>query len=341
MVNVQTNAYDAVAGMILGYRQTALIYVAARLRVFDALKPGPLGIAELARQVGALPEPLHRVLRGVTNLQLLRELDDGRFELAPAGELLCSQGSSGLHGMAVYMGGLSAKAYTGLFDSVREGGVAFDRAFGSGFYEYLKTDAELNDAYNKTLAFGGAAAMMLLYGYDFAGIGTLVDVGGADGTLACAILAAHAQMKAVVFDKPEFVQAAEPQIRAAGLGDRCTVAPGDFFESIPPGGDAYMLARIITNWSEDRALQILGNCRRAMQAGSKLLVVEQVRPERVEPGNMAIEGDLNVFAHLGGRVRTELEFGDLLARAGFRLDRAIPLAPVLRRGFHVLESSIR
>jgi len=338
-MDIHKNAYEAVAGMILGYRQTALLYVAARLRVFDALKPAPLAIDELARQVGELTAPLHVVMRGVTNLELVNELEDGRFALAPAGELLCRSAASGLHGMAVYMGGLSAKAYTGLFEAVRDGGIAFDHAFGTGFYDHLKTDPEINDAYNKTLAFGGAAALLLLNGYDFGGISTLVDVGGADGTLTCAILKAHTHMKGVVFDKPEFVQAAEPQIRAAGLSERCTVAPGDFFESVPQGGDAYMLARIITNWSEDRALQILGNCRQAMQADSKLLIVEQVLPERVDRGNMAIEGDLNVFAHLGGHVRTQAEFGNILARAGFRLDRAIPLAPVLRRGFHVLEGS--
>lgn len=340
MADLQTNAYEAVAEMILGYRKTALLHVAARLRVFDAVQAGPLAIDEIARRVGALAEPLHRILRGVTNLGLLRELEDGRFALVPAGELLCSRGGSGLHGLAVYMGGLSARAYTGLFEAVRDGGVAFDRAFGSSFYEYLKTDPELADAYNATLAFGGAAALLLLHGYDFAGITTLVDVGGADGAMACAILQAHPHMNAVVFDKPEFVQAAAPRIHAAGLGARCTIAPGDFFESVPAGGDAYLLARIITNWSEERALQILRNCRRAMPAGGKLLVVEQVRPERVEPGNLAIEGDLNVFAHLGGRVRTEAEFGQLLASAGFRLERAIPLAPALRRGFHVLESSL-
>ncbi len=338
-MELQKNAYEAVAGMILGYRQTALLYVAARLQVFDALKAGPLAIEELAHRVGALAAPLHVILRGVTNLGLVSELEDGRFAIAPAGELLCRSAASGLHGMAVYMGGLSAKAYTGLFEAVRGGGIAFDHAFGVGFYDHLKTDPEINDAYNKTLALGGAAALLLLSGYDFAGIGTLVDVGGADGSLMCAILKAYPQMRGVVFDKPEFVQAAEPQIRAAGLIERCTVAPGDFFASVPRVGDAYMLARIITNWREDRALQILGNCRDAMQAGSKLLIVEQVLPERVERGNMAIEGDLNVFAHLGGHVRTQAEFGELLARAGFRLDRVIPLAPALRRGFHVLEGS--
>ncbi|HET9625189.1 MAG TPA: methyltransferase [Kofleriaceae bacterium] len=339
-MDLQKNAYEAIAGMITGYRQTALLHVAARLKVFDALKPGPLAIDELARQVGALTAPLHVILRGVTNLGLVNELEDGRFTLAPPGELLCSTAASGLHGMAVYMGGLSAKAYTGLYAAVRDGGIAFDHAYGVGFYEHLKTDPEINDAYNKTLAFGGAAAMLLLSGYDFAGIKTLVDVGGADGTLAIAILQKHKAMHAIVFDKPEFVQAAAPQIRAAGVGDRCTVAPGDFFEGVPRGGDAYMLARIITNWSEARALQILAKCREAMPADGKLLIMEQVLPERVEKGNLAIEGDLNVFAHLGGHVRTLAEFGELLGRAGFKIVRPIPLAPVLRRGFHVLECTL-
>jgi hypothetical protein len=338
MTDISTNAYETLAARILGYRQTALIYVAARLRVPDALKGGPLHASEIAERAGALADPLHRILRGLVNLDLLSELDDGRFALLPAGELLCSTDASGLHGLAVYMGGLSARAYTGLYDSVRGGGVPFDRAFGQSFYEYVKSDSVIADAYNKTLAFGGAVAMLLVASYDFSGIETLVDVGGADGTMICAILQAYPAMRGVVFDKPEFVSAAEPQILAAGLGARCSVAPGDFFASVPSGGDTYLLARVITNWSEQQALAILGNCHQAMQPGAKLLMVEQVLPERVEKGNMAIDGDINVYAHLGGRVRNEAEFRGLIERAGFSFVRSIPIAPVLRRGFHVLES---
>jgi hypothetical protein len=339
MSSTSTITYESLAAMIMGYRQTALIYVAARLRVPDALKAGPLSAEEIAQRVSAQIDPLHRVLRGLANLDLVRELEDGRFSLLPAGEYLCSDSASGLRGLAVYMGGLSARAYTGLYDSVRDGGVPFERAFGQTFYDYLKGEPEIADAYNKMLSFGGAAAMLLVSSYDFTGIHTLVDVGGADGTLLCAILQAYPALRGVVFDKPEFVHAAEPQIRGAGLSERCAVAPGDFFEAVPSGGDAYLLARVITNWSEEQALQILGNCRRAMQPGAKLLMVEQVLPERVEKGHLAIEGDINVYAHLGGHVRTEAEFRGLLERAGFLFTRSIPIAPVLRRGFHVMEST--
>lgn len=94
---------------------------------------------------------------------------------------------------------------------------------------------------------------------------------------------------------------------------------------MPPGGDAYLLSHIIHDWAEDAALAILGNCRQAMGAGGRLLLVEMVLPPGDEPHPGKIL-DLAMLCLVGGQERTAAEYGDLLGRAGLRLQRVIPTA---------------
>ena len=97
--------------------------------------------------------------------------------------------------------------------------------------------------------------------YDFAGIGTLVDVGGGTGNLLTTIQKANPWLRGVLFDVPHVAAEAERRIAAAGLSDRCRVASGDFFEAVPAGGEAYLLSHIIHDWDEVTCLRILANCR--------------------------------------------------------------------------------
>ena len=109
----------------------------------------------------------------------------------------------------------------------------------------------------------------------------------------------------------------------AGLIQRCDYIAGDFFEAVPPGGDAYVLASIIHDWDTERSLAILRNCRRAMGMNATLLLVEAIIP----PGDIPSFGkwlDLEMLVCFGGGERTEAEYEELLAQAGFRLTRIVP-----------------
>ena len=157
--------------------------------------------------------------------------------------------------------------------------------------------------------------------YDFAGVRTLVDVGGGNGSGLAAMLTRHAHLRGVLFDLPAVTEQAAPGL--AALGDRCEVVGGDFFESMPARGDAYLLSHVIHDWDEERALTILRNCREAMGSGGRLLLVEMVIPPGGEPhpGKML---DVMMLSLTGGMERTEAEYSELLQRAGFRLTRVVP-----------------
>src|SRR5262249_46275388 len=111
---------------------------------------------------------------------------------------------------------------------------------------------------------GQGVAVAVASSYDFSGIGKIIDVGGGHGTLIAAILQKYPQMAGILFDSPHIAERARESIASAGLANRCEVAGGDFFKSVPAGCDAYLLRWIIHNWDDERAITILRNCRQAM-----------------------------------------------------------------------------
>jgi hypothetical protein len=95
------------------------------------------------------------------------------------------------------------------------------------------------------------------------------------------------------------------------------------FESVPPDADAYIMKFIIHDWYDAECVKILGNCRKGIRPGGRLLVVDQVVPARNEPGAAKLM-DLEMLVLPGGMERTEKEFRELFAASGFRLERIIP-----------------
>ena len=167
----------------------------------------------------------------------------------------------------------------------------------------------------------------MLTSYSFSTFDKIVDVGGGDGSFIVAILQANPKLKGVLFDLPHVTEKAKQRIATAGVERRCEVVAGDAFASVPSGGDAYILSRVINSFNNQRAVAVLKNCRRAMSDKSKLILVERVVPNRVEH-SIAAQGpvisDLNMMALSGGRERTAAEHQDVLETAGFTLKEIIP-----------------
>jgi hypothetical protein len=85
-----------------------------------------------------------------------------------------------------------------------------------------------------------------------------------------------------------------------------------------------MIKRVLMIWGDDDATRVLRNCAAHLQPGGKVLVVEMVMPPLGGRGPAATFDILMLLANKGGRIRSEAQFRDLVARAGLRLDRAIP-----------------
>jgi O-methyltransferase domain/Dimerisation domain len=307
------------AHMLDGFVTTQLLYVAATLGIADVLRDGPMSGAAIAAAVDADPGALTRVLRGLAAEDVLAETFDGQFALTPIGEAL-----RGLRGAALARGDLYYRSAAGLLDAVRTGGTPFENVYGEPFFEHLARDREHEDAFQASMA-GRAEqeADDVVTAYDFSGIGRIVDVGGGRGVLLARILGAAAGGSGVLIDRPAAIPEARRYLQSIGLADRTECLAVDFFASVPPGADAYVLSRILHDWDDADAELILATCRAAMAPTSRLLIVDAIMPERARDRPAAIRMDLHMMLLLGARERTEAEFRTLLERSGFCLERLV------------------
>jgi orsellinic acid C2-O-methyltransferase len=153
-----------------------------------------------------------------------------------------------------------------------------------------------------------------------------MDVGGGYGELLAHILSVYPTAQGVLFDMPHAISKARDHLAGRGLQGRCEFIAGDFFASVPSGADIYLMKTVIHDWPDDKARDILRTCRRAMQAGARLLIIERLMPERLEPSleNQALARvDLHMLVALGAQERTVNEMLALLGSAGFERVRRI------------------
>lgn len=316
-----------------GYWISQSIHAAAKLGIADHIKAGIRSADALASKTGVQARPLYRMLRALASVEIFAEDAQGNFSLTPmAEELLDRLGS--MRAPAIMMGDEHYQAWNHLLYSLQTGKPAFDHVFGKPIFEYLSEKPEQAKIFDAAMTgIHGPETQAMVDAYDFSGIGTLVDVGGGNGTLLCTVLKKYPAMKGILFDLPGVVARSKEYIAHQGLSDRCTVAAGSFFETVVPGGDAYLMRHIIHDWNDDQCRTILGHCRKVMPPTGKLLVIDCV----LKPGNEPGWGkflDLNMLVMPGGMERTEKEFRELFAAAGFRLERVV----ATRSEMFVLES---
>jgi len=308
-----------------GFLTTQLLYVAARLGVADVLAQGPRTGAEIAAAVGADPDLLTRALRGLVLEEVLAEEEGGRFALTELGECLQADAPGSVRGPVLARGEVYYQAAAGTLAAVRQGGTAFEHVHGDRFFDHLRRHPEQEAAFQASMAGRSEhEASDVVAAYDFGGIGRLVDVGGGHGILVGTILRSSPDLTAVLVDQSAVVEQARQRLAAEGVADRCQFVSGDFFADVPAGADAYLLSRVLHDWTDDDARRVLAACRAAMGPASRLLVVEAILPERAADQPAVIRMDLYMLVLLGARERTEAQFRHLLASAGFTVRRVVP-----------------
>ena len=311
------------AVLLGGFAVSQMLYVAARLNLADHLTDGPMTVDALALECAAKPEPLRRVVRALAAFGVFRVDDEGRVANTALSEYLRTQVRGSLHDLAITYGEEQYNAMGELYEAVKRGGSAFERVYRKPLFTYLTQNPDAAQAfYGAQNAMAAQAAEGVVDAYDFSEAGTVVEVGGGRGHLIRAVLRLNPRARGVLFDSGGAARRARAAIRADGLDERCEVVSGDPFESVPGGGDVYLLHDVIQEWDDDRDIRILRNCRRAMHAQSRLLVIEHVAPDKPVPTGMhqrTAVSDAVRLAISGGRSRTLEEHSRLLEESGFQV----------------------
>jgi hypothetical protein len=301
------------------------LHVAAELGVADALSDGPKTADQLAEATGAHPQSLYRLLRLLAAHGVFEGDAAGRFNLTSVGALLRTDAlrdAARINGDAIW------NAYGALLHSIKTGEAAFQRVHGVGFFDYLSSNREANTSFNHGMAkVSTTENSAIAKAYDFVGFRRVVDVGGGQGGLIAEILKAYPATRGVLFDLPQVV-ASPHYLKEAGVQDRCEIVAGSFFETMPRGGDAYVLKRVIHDWNDEICQTVLRKCRDAVADGGRIIVVEAVVPAGNEP-HPSKASDLLMLVLGGGQERTEKEFRQLFESSGLKLNRIIPTSSIM------------
>lgn len=306
--------------LISGFQVSQAINVAATLGLADALREGPRTASALARATGTHPDALHRLLRVLAAVGVLQPDGDHAYALSAMGEFLRRDAKGTCAPMAELFNRTNVwNAWGDLLNTIRTGDTAFDRVHGCNVWDYRVQHREEAVIFDRAMASGTARLSQAILDIgEFGRFAHVVDVGGGDGMFLANILERHPSVHGTLFDQPEVIARAIPALCGKSYESRLDVSDGNFFDSVPAGGDAYLLKWILHDWSDTAAVDILRSCRRSMTPNSRLLVAEYI----IGPGYASPEGelmDLTMMVMNGGRERTPDEFAAIFATAGFRL----------------------
>jgi O-methyltransferase domain/Dimerisation domain len=309
-----------------GFHVAGAVSCLALLGIPDLIDASPKSAEELATQINADPQALYRLMRATACVGVLSEGPDGKFSQTPMSAILRSGATPSLRAFAIMTGReWHGRGWSNLDYCVRTGKQALEKIYGAHIFEYLKQNpAEgqiFNDAMTQISMIDSPAVADT---YNFDGIDSIVDIAGGHGLLLATILKKNPQMRGTLYEMPHVLEGAKKGPLKQVM-DRCTLASGDMFSSVPAGADAYIMKHIIHDWPDDRCVQILKACRKNVNSGGKLLVVDSV----IQPGNDFSSSkflDLQMLIFPSGCERTEKQFRALFAASGWQLTRIIPTA---------------
>jgi hypothetical protein len=298
------------------------VRVAATLHLPDHVAAGADSVPALAQRTGSDPDALGRLVDHLVTVGLLRRGGTDALSLTDLGEEL-REGHPGNARAWLDLEGSVGRAELSalrLLDAVRTGRPAYPLTYGRGFWEDLAARPVLAESFDALMASRLRSEMPgVVAGYDWGALGHVIDVGGGDGTLLAAILAARPGLRGTLVELAGPAEAAAATFAAAGVGERCEIVAGSFFEQLPAGADAYVLSGVLHDWDDEHALAILRRCAAAADTTGRVLVIEEGLLEDGAASGLRTEMNLRMLAYTGGRERTLVDLERLASDAGLRI----------------------
>ena len=293
------------------------IRAAATLRVADLMISGAVPVKELARRSNSDADALGRLLSHLVCHGVFVEPDPGVFGLNDLGTLLRSDHPGGMQ-VSLDLDGFGGQmdlAFTGLMHTVRTGQPAWESVFGTPLWTHLAGDPKLSASFDAAMTAGAEYVTDDALGYDWSRAGHVVDVGGGNGALLAEILEAHPRLRATLVDLPAAVARGRERLAARGVDERCIFAGQSFFDSLPSGGDVYVLNSVLHDWADEDAAAILSRCAEAAGNLGTVVIIEESGVRETDPAGFA-EMNLRMLVLCGGRERGLDEYSSLASEAG-------------------------
>jgi len=309
---------DTFASMGAQFMSAKLLCVAVDLGVFEKLGDGPRTLDELVEATGIPRRSLRVVLNGLAAMNVI-EARDGRYENNDEAQaFLAGRTSVDLRpGLRLYRH-LIYPMWMQFENTVRTGAPARSSQPSESFARIFSEGVE---------AWTGVGARALPGAYDFTPHRRILDVGGGTGSYLLPILGRYPAMRGTLYDLPPTVAVAERRLAGHAARDRIDVVEGDaFFDPLPEGHDVVLIAGFIHLFDPPRIALLLDRVRKAVEAGTRLLIVDQwMDPTHTKPLFGAMLAATYLLISGSGDTYSVDEAEPWLDQAGFRFLDLRPL----------------
>ena len=311
------------------------MYAAVELDLPDLIADGQSTVEDLGGATEIDPSRLRRLLRGLVALGVLTETD-GRYSNTEVGQMFRRDVPGSRRAGVRMLIPESYRSWSRFLETLRTGVPGQLLEHGETMWDRIAREPEFAVRFNEAMAINSQAVVdFVAETGDFAGASVVADIGGGTGALVAGVLLEHPELKGIVFDIPGGLGETAAYLAERRLADRCQIIEGSFLESVP-SADVYLLKDILHDWDDDHATQILTVCRRGINPGGRLMIVERVAPSHVRDDPIHFASavtDLHMMVQLGGRERTLEDFDVLFKATGFEATRFTP-----GEIFHLLEA---
>lgn len=314
----------AIIEMLQGFYVAKAIGLAADLNLAELLKNRDKNISELAMETQSHEDSLYRLMRMLASQGVFKEKKNRTFAQNRLSMTLLNNQQS-MRYLAIHqVNGQNWKLFDELGYVVKTGNNAATKIFGTNVFDYLEANPENNEIYNHAMS---DSSVMLSYAivseYKFKNAKCIVDVGGGQGVLLSIILSKNKNLKGKVFDLPHVVDGAKMNFEKYDVSDRIESISGSFFESIPEGGDHYIMKSIIHLLSDVECVALLEKIKEILPEKGKILIMEPI----IENNNrysFAKLFDIQMMVGLnGGKERTKQEYIAIVENAGLKLKKVV------------------
>lgn len=282
--------------------------------VIAELLKGPAHPDELAERCNLPADKLTRLTKFLAAHELVYR--------APDGTLTATDRTRVIHEMRGYFASnlLGTMAGTKLLEGIRENRIPFELQYGKPAFEYFASHLEEASLFSE---FMGITTRMVqdfvAKNHRFEPFETVADIGSSMGHFLLSVLETYPETKGILFDLPDVVERAAPNVTASPSADRVRIVGGSFFDTVP-SADLYLLKQILHDWSDEECITILRNVRSAINPGGRVAVVDFLMPDEPEP-TAGMGTDIAMMFWDTGRERKRDEFEKLFESSGFVLSR--------------------
>ncbi len=298
------------------------ISVAGELEIAEIIHSGIKDVNSISEKSGTNPDALYRLLKALASEGIFKETRPKYFEMTGLSRALLKSGPTNnmvLH----HAGSVNWKLIGEMKESIITGKPIAKKVLGDEIFDFLAKNPKENELFNNSMKNGSQMAVSpIMKCYNFSKYNKIIDVGGGNGFLISAILTKNKKAHGIVFDQPHVVEGAKSLFENLDVADRAETIEGNFFVSVPEGGDVYILKNILHDWDDEKSIQILKNIHKAAENGSKVLIIEAIVEGDNKP-NFGKIMDLQMLVTLGGRERNEEEYNNLIEKSGFKTNKAI------------------